>query len=857
MTFKQFSSLDLYKVRRYITSLFLILSFSLATAQTINIKGVVRDSLTRKPIPFASVYLKGTERGVLTDEKGRFAITTLLKADSITASSMGYDSRTSALNKGNNVKVDIFLPSTGVLLGEVIARPKRVHYSKKNNPAVDFMQKIRAGEDLTDPRRHDNYNYDKYERINLAINDYHFNDSASGGVDKTFSFLKEYIDTSLISGKPILNITSREKRSSVHYRNSPKDEKEYVKGLRNSGLDDMLDRKSIQTFYEDVLREVDIYSNDITLLQNKFVSPLSRIAPDFYKFYLSDTVMIDNTKCVELTFVPRNASTMGFTGRIYVPEGDSTMFVKRIVLRTPKDINLNFIDDLQIKQDFVKSSDGSRLKMLDDMMFEASVIPGAPGVYGRRVTVYDNHDFLPYENVELWKFGGEQYIAPDAVYQTDAFWDENRLTDISHGEKSMANMMTDLRKVPVFYWIEKVVKAFVSGYITTGNPSKFDIGPLTSLVSYNSVEGLRLRAGGMTTASLSKRLFGRGYVAHGFKDHRWKYSAELEYSFHDKEYHSREFPVHSLRATHLYDLDRLGQSSVMHNDDNMFLSLRRLPDRQMTYHRLTKLEYILETDNHFSLELRLQNEIQYSTEYMTFINGMGEHFGHYSMNSFRIKLRYAPGEKIYQMKTGRLPVNMDAPIFTLTHTYAPKGFMGNRFALNVTEASFSKRFWFSAFGFIDTSFKGGHVWSRTPYPNLLIPGANLSYMLVPDLFSCMNPMEFINDSYFHWDITYWANGALLNYIPLIKKLKLREAITFKGVWGHLSDRNKPSLNPELYSFPEIAHTHEMSSTPYMELSVGLDNIIRILRLDYTWRLTYRNDPFACKSGLRFTFHFTF
>lgn len=828
------------------------------SAQTVTIRGVVKDSVNGKPIPFASIFLKGTDRGVLADENGRYTIVTSARFDSITASAMGYATRSEAFKAGNKIKVDFALPSTGVMLGEVIARPKREHYSKKNNPAVEFMERIRATSVLNDPRRrHDNYNYEKYERINLAVNNYQFNDSATRGIDKTFAFIKEYIDTSEVFGKPILNVAVREKRSSVHYRKEPKGEREYVTGLRNSGFDDMLDRQSSQTFYEDVMREVDVYDNDITLLQNKFVSPLSRIAPDFYKYYLTDTVMLDTEKCVELTFVPRNPSSMGFTGRFYVPLGDSTMFIKRIILRAPRDINLNFINELIISQDYVKAPDGSRLKMKDDMALEAMILPGMPGVYGRRVTVYDNHNFDAAPDISIWRNGQTQIIAPGATMRNEDFWTENRKTEISHGQKTIDRMMERLRSVPVFYWGEKIIKIFVSGYVNTSNPSYFDFGPMTSTISYNSVEGLRLRGGGITTANLSKRLFARGYVAHGFKDHRWKYSAELEYSFRDKEYHSREFPVHSVRATHLYDLDRLGQSSVMHGDDNMFLSLRRLPDRQQTYHRVSKFEYILECDNHFSLEARIQNEIQYSTHYMTFIDGYGHDFDHYSMNSFRIKLRYAPGEKFYQMKTGRLPVNMDAPIFTLSHTFAPKGFLGNRFALNVTEASFSKRFWFSAFGYLDTSLKGGHVWSRTPYPNLFIPGANLSYMLVPDLFSCLNPMEFINDSYFQWDMTYWANGALFNMIPIFKKLKLREAVTFKGVWGHLSEKNNPLHNLDLYSFPEVAHTQLMGRVPYMELSAGIDNILRVLRLDYAWRLNYRNNPQACKSGLRFTFHFTF
>lgn len=835
----------------------ILISFS-ASGRNVTVRGVVRDSLTREPIPYASVLLKGTDRGVLTDDNGRYTIVTTLPFDSVMASSLGYTTKAVASRKrGDNVQVDIDLVSTGVLLGEVIAKPKREHYSKKNNPAVAFMEKIRHTQDLNDPRRHDNYNYNKYERITLALNDYQFNDSAKRGFDKMFSFVKEYIDTSEVSGKPILNVALREKLSSVHYRKEPKSEKEFITGLRSSGIDEMLDKQSMQTFYEDVLREVDVYDNDIVLMQTRFVSPLSRIAPDFYKFYLTDTVFVDTTRCVELTFVPRNPSTMGFTGRFYVPVGDTTMFIKRIVLRVPHDINLNFINGLVISQDYEKAPDGSRLKTKDDMILEASVVPGSGGLYGRRQTVYDSHNFDPAPDASIFKRGVAQIYAPGAEYRGQDFWDENRKAEIAQGVNGIEKMMERMRQVPLFYWTEKVVKVLVSGYVPTAKKSYFDIGPMTSLVSYNSVEGLRLRAGGMTTANLSRRWFVRGYGAYGFRDHKWKYKAELEYSFRDKNYHSREFPIHSLRATQLYDLDRLGQISSVHNADNFFLSVSRLPDRQMTYHRVSKLEYILETEQHFSLEARIQQERQYSTPFMTFVNGYGENFRHYTMNSFRLQLRYAPGEKFYQLTTGRTRINFDAPEMVISHTYAPKGFMGNPFALNVTEASFFKRIWLSAFGYVDMTLKGGHVWSRTPYPGLLIPGANLSYLIIPDLFSCMNPMEFINDSYAQWDLTYWANGLILNYIPIIKRLKLREAFMFKGVWGHLSDRNKPWLNPDLYGFPEINNTQLMSDTPYMEVGVGLDNLLKVFRVDYTWRLTYRDNPGACKQGLRFTFHFSF
>lgn len=841
----------------YVLILTLILPFLKVDAQNITISGVVRDSITHNPIPFASVLLLDTDRGELTNDKGKFSITTGLKPKAVRVSAMGYTTKDINVSPRKNIQLTIDLVSTGVLLNEVTAHPKKEHYSKKNNPAVDFMEKIRATQDLNDPRRMPYYNYDKYERITLAINDYHFNDSAKSGIDKKFSFLKEYVDTSDVSGKPILNVALREKSSNVYYRHEPEREREYVTGLRTSGLDEILDKQSMQTFYEDVMREVDVYDNDINILQNRFVSPLSRIAPDFYKFYLTDTVMVDTVECVELTFVPRNPSSFGFTGRFYVPKGDSTMFIKKIVLRAPHDINLNFIEDLEISQEYVKSPDGTRLKVNDDMSIEASIIPGAQGIYARRHTAYDNHNFSPTPDQSIFKRGSYQVYAPGAEYRDLSFWDQKRLIKISKGANSMEKMMERLRSVPVYYWSEKVLKILVSGYINTGNPSKFDLGPMNTTMSYNSMEGLRLRAGGMTTANLSRRWFAKGYGAYGTRDHKWKYLGELEYSFRDKNYHSREFPVHSLRATQMYDVDMLGQHYLFTNADNFVLSLKRMEDLQMTYHRVSKLEYILELENNFSVEATFKNERQEATKYMPFRNGFGRNFGHYTMNSFKLQLRYAPGEKFYQMKTMRIPINFDAPIFVLSHTIAPKGFMGNPFAVSTTEASVQKRFWFSAFGFVDIIGKGGHVWTRSPYPNLLIPNANLSYIIQPESFCCLNPMEFINDSYAQWDLTYWANGAIFNLIPYFKKLKLREAFMFRGLYGHLSDKNKPWFNDELYSFPEISETRTMSGRPYMEAGVGVDNVFKVLRVDYVWRLTYRNNPNACKGGVRIAMHFTF
>lgn len=816
------------------------------------VRGVVTDAESGETVPYAQIAPVGTYTKHLTDDNGAFTVNTPRSFTAIIVSALGYEADTIQItNDVNPNSLRINLLPTGVALSEVVAKPKKERYSKKNNPAVEFMRRVKEGGELTDPRRNPYYSFDRYERITLALN--HVTDSSA--VFRHFPELLQYKDTSDVSGTPILNVSVKEKAAEVHYRRNPEVTRTYVHGIRRRGVDDIFDQQAIQTLLEDVLREVDIYSNDINILQNRFVSPLGRLAPDFYKFYLTDTVTVDTARCIVLSFVPRTSESFGFTGRLYVDQGDSTMFVRRIEMNVPHDINLNFIDHLYINQSYARAADGSRLKLRDDMAIEISLL--GQHFYTRRNTAYSNHSFEPVGD-EAFASTRPYEEAPYAEAQTDEFWESRRTPGISGSEKHMGEMMTTLRSNKFYYWGEKVLHALSTGYVGTRREnSKFDIGPVNTFISGNSLEGVRLRFGGMTTAALSKRLFARGYGAWGTRDHRWKYMAELEWSFIDKRVHPREFPVHSVAVTSKYDVDFLGQHYFFTNADNFVLSLKRKPDHQITYLRENRITYTLELYNNFSVKATFGHQRQEATQWMTFVDGLGQSFSGYNEAYAEVQLRYAPGEKFFQMRSVRVPVNLDAPVFTLTHRVSPRGFMGSAFTVNRTEASVQKRFWLSAFGFVDALVKGGHVWSRSPYPALLIPNANLSYTIQPESFALMNAMEFINDSYVQWDLTYWANGALFNRIPLLKKTKLREVVSLRGVWGHLSHRNRPDLNPDLYRFPAAADTRLMGSTPYMEVSAGLDNIFRILRLDYVWRLTYRDAPGIDRSGLRVALHITF
>lgn len=843
---------------------FLIILFSLSVAldgfcqrdvKPTHISGLLVDSITNEPLPFAAVFLKGSDRGTMTDENGRFEINTSVNFINVSVSLMGYNNKEVFVTKGESNNITIQLVPTGVALNELVVKPKKEKYSKKNNPAVAFAKRVMAKKKQYDPKNHPYYSFEKYYKLTCGLTG--FSNDKESWILKKFKFLHEFMDTSEVSGKRILPMSIKERVSTESYRLNPESHKEYIKGVKRAGIDEVFDEESIQRFLEDVFREINIFSNDVTFMQNRFVSPLSNIGTDFYKYYLNDTVTINGVKCIDLSFSPFNPQSFGFNGRIYVCADDTTMFVKKVKMNVPKDINLNYVEKIYIEQDFEKAPDGSRLKTRDDMTVEFRIIPATQELYARRVAIYSDHSFEKPQDESIFKKEATKITAADANYMPEEFWKDNRKTPIKESENSVKHILARLRQVPLFYWGEKVVVTLVSGYIPTSKESKFDFGPMNTTISGNTLEGLRLKTGGMTTANLNDHLFARGYVAYGFGDKKWKYSGQLEYSFNKKKYHNLEFPIHSLRLLHKYDLDHLGQHYLYTNDDNVFLALKRMPDKAVTYKRTSELEYKLETESGFSIAAGMKFDIQEASKFIPFVDGYGKTYDNYKETSFNITLRYAPGETFYQTKTYRIPINLDAPVFTLSHTYAPKGFLGSKYCINKTEVGVQKRFWLSAFGYTDIILKGGKIWSNVAFPDLMLPNANLSYTIQPESFVLMSPMEFMNDRYLSWDITYWANGAIFNRLPLIKYLKLREAFSFRGLYGKLKDSNNPANNLELLRFPDMNNSSPMDKTPYMEMGVGIDNILTCLRVDYVWRLTYMNRANIDRRGLRIQLHFTF
>lgn len=827
--------------------------------------GIVKDSITGEPLSYVAILFKGSTIGAMTDDNGAFSLQNDKGYTEIVISSIGYVEKAVKLKAGRkNDGLQVMLRPTSYELTEVVVKPKRERYSRKDNPAVELIKKVIEHKADNRIEAKDEYQVESYEKLSLALDDFSPNLDKNNFTRK-FKFIKNYLDTSEFNGKPILTLSVRETLADRYYRKKPKSEKIIVKGKRMQGVDKTLDEGGISANLDEIFQGINIFDNNINILLNRFVSPLSStLAVSYYKYYIMDTLDISGTKCVDLAFVPVNSESYGFTGRLYITL-DGNYALKRFTLNVPSHINLNFVDKLRIDQEFRQMPDSTWVLDTENTYTNFYIIDGTQQFYAHNLRSYDNYQFEVANRDSVFGLLGENHIAMKATAQPDTFWVNHRHIPLKEKESALDDLLAQMRKVPVFNVIIKTAEILISGYIPTGkdrSTSKFDFGPMNTTFSANDLEGFRMRVGGMTTANLHPNWFADGYVAYGVDDRKFKYNGRLLYSFTKKEYHPGEFPRNNLSLTHEYDVYTPGQDFLFTSKDNMFVAIKvGTPVTRMQYIRKTMLQYEKDWTNNLSILgwIRHENNEAAGTLSYDLMNEDGSltHLNSFNKTELGVQLRYAPGERAYNGRAGReSPFNLskDAPIFKISHQMGFKG-LGGDYRYNHTEISAEKRIWLSSFGHIDALVKAGKVWDKVPFPLLILPNTNQSLTIQPEAFNMMNAMEFVTDQYVSWYLTYYLKGWILNRIPVVKWLKLREVVSFSGVYGNLTDKNNPDLTPGLFRLPD--GTMEMGNTPYMEFSVGLENILKVLRVDYYRRLTYLDNPGIKKGGFRIALRFSF
>ncbi len=830
--------------------------------QTTQVKGRISDQKTNEPIPFVNVSVVGTTQGVQADVNGNYTLTiSNMGAGKVQFSSVGYRTFAKAFKANSTQIFNIKLQSTTQNLSEVVVKGKKEKYRNKDNPAVTLIRKVIEHKDENRKESLDFYQYEKYEKLQLDLSNI---DEAykNKKIFKNFQFIFDNLDTAKRTGKVSLPLYLKETLADVYYRKNPKEEKSYIKGEKKVGLEQFLDNDGMGAYLNRMYEEVNIYDNNISLLSQQFISPISPLSPTFYRFVILDTLQFQQIKCIKLGFSPRNQADFAFVGNMLVAL-DSSYAVRQISMGVPKNINLNFVADMSIEQEFQPTEQQFLMLAKDEISIEFNLFKteNSRGVIGKRAVSYRNYRLNVPISQRYFKPIQKNVLVENALSQGDDFWEKARHSQLSRVESNIYAMADSIQQVPAFKRFMTIAGLFMFGYHDFG---KFEVGPVNTFYSFNPVEGFRLRLGGRTMAKLNPRLYFETYLAYGFKDERWKGYAGVTYNLGKNSIY--QFPNHYLRFSYQDEVRIPGQELQFVQEDNFLLSFKRGVNDKMTYNKIVRVDYRKESRSGISYELGFKHLTQeaagsLSFERATDTEGLYVKDKDLTSTEFSFNLRFAPNEQFYQGKNYRIPIINKYPILQARYSLGVANFLKGDYNYHNLTLRANKRFFLSPIGFTDVTAEAGKIWGTVPYPLLMIHRANQSYSYQLESYNLMNFLEFVSDQYAGIFVDHYFNGFFFNKIPLLKKLKLREIITIKALYGSLSDRNNPAYNESLYRFPVDTEgrslTYQLNNGPYLEASVGIGNILKFFRVDLVKRLTYLDNPNVSEYGIRGRFKLDF
>ena len=842
----------------FVVALLLVSTLQLMAQQKITGRVIDEDGFA---VSYASVQYRGHKIAVSSDSQGKFSIEKH-PGWVLTVSALSYKSQTISVNEKMDF-IEVKLKDDSHKLNEVVVKTKRGKYSRKDNPAVELMRRVISAKKKTDLSNHDYYQYDKYQKITLALNDLK-KEQLEGKFFSKRQYLLDQVETSPYNGKLTLPVSIDETVSQHIYRKDPKTEKDIIKGQQSNGIGQVIQTGEIlNTALKDAFTDVDIYDDYVRLLQYPFPSPIGRTGISFYHYYIEDTVYVERDLCYHLQFIPANSQDFGFRGELYVL-ADSSLHVKKCNLYMPHNTDVNYVKNMKIEQEYTRLDNGEWVLSKDDMIAELHVNSMLQDLLVVRNTRLTDYAFDELPKI-LFKGKAKVRHDMDAMNRDEAYWNKYRQVDLTKSESSMDSFIHRMENSKGFKYIIFFVKALMENYVeigggTDGKKSKFDLGPVNTYISKNFVDGIRLRLAGRTMAALNPHFFWDGYAAYGTKSNDWYTGNIFTYSLNKKKNSPFEFPMRNLTFEVARDVTSPSDENLLHNKDNFFMTFRAATQDEMFLYHRQKLAFTYETDWGFRFNTSLRFQSNRTVGNLHYYHLDGTEVKKIRMTDLNVGINYNPGVTYVNTKQQRLPINLDSPEIGLSHTMGFRGFMGGQYHSNITKLSIYKRQWLGSWGYLDFHAIGQAQWNKVPFPMLILPPINLSYFEQETTISLMKDWEFLNDRQVFWALSWDMNGKLLNRIPLIKKLKWREWFAIKGVWGHLTDKNNPYLEKNqgdgrLFKFPK--NSHVMNDTPYWECVAGVHNIFKFFSVEYVRRLTYLNNNNIDKWGIRFGFMMSF
>lgn len=809
---------------KFVPLFFSFLLFGIFTlAQTKVIGGLIKDSHSDEPIPFASVVLKKSGFGKLSDSAGGFVfhLTDYSPADSLLITYVGYKPLTMALPeiKGDSIFLLINMERGGM--------GKEVVVKSKYSRGWILWRKVVKQKPKNDRYRFENFGYELYNKLELDLNKFNKEKFKNIRPLRPFGFIIDQTIDSTSEDKPFLPVFLTETISDYYFQKDPLKRREEIKASRTSGVNN----ESVQKLLGGMDQNINVYNNYIPVFDKRFISPISDNGDAFYNYRLIDTQYVAGKRFFHLVFSPKHIGENTFDGDCWVH--DTTFAIQKMNLRLSKEANVNYVDKLSIVQEYKLIQDSIWFLSKDKFIIDVSAIGKQKfGVTGRKTTTYKDvlvNSGIVWETLRKNKKLEETVLMPGSTEQPEKYWNESRHEDLAKNEQAIYNMIDTLQHMPLFQHYSDIASFLATGYKAFGS---LEYGPWFNAITANVVEGFRVRLDLGTSTNFSKTWWLRGYLAYGFKDEKIKGRAEITHLF-------QKNPRTKLYASYTNDYDN-GQ--VYYDEvgtDNIFaLAVRKtqVPSKYLRVEQ-TRLEFSKETNSGFTFEVsgtrKKFNPVRSLPDKSIFDNnGTGEPLNNAEI-AFRI--RYAYLERFLEGSFLRTSLGSPYPIAEIKYARGIPGFLNSNYQYHKLSASVHDYFKVANYGEIYYNVYGGKIFGTLPFPLLEIHPGNEMYYYNKYAFSLMNRFEYLSDEFVGINVEHNFGNGIFRLLEPTRKLKFRQFWTAKTLWGGLSDANK-SFNQVGTVFQNGHQFQSLNGKTYMEVGTGVDNILRVLRIDFVWRL---------------------
>lgn len=796
------------QLTRTITFFLLLVFSSSVLAQKTKVIGTVMDKTTKETLPFANIVFMGTLQGGSSDTSGVFRIEQEQAADSIIVSLVGYKKQTLFIKHNQSQRLDVFLEADNYSLNEIVVKPGR-------NPAFRILDQLVAHKKQNRTEKFDTYSWKEYEKFQIYFGNY----SKKFTEHKQFSnykFIFDYADSTPY-GRALLPIFMSETLKQKLVCDSAKMDESVLLAEKKTGET----YEQLTTIANRMVENVNVYDNFFLILDKSFISPANDNYQLYYKYYLEDSSNIDGQKIYSIRFVPKWKEDLAFSGQLYVAEG--SWAIQHVELKINNEINLNYVKDFWIKQSYTPVQG----KWIQQKFETSATISPIKRKQSEEFTVHRSTSYseviLNNPQAVIQRHNDLQKSSIDPA-KPETFWQETRPDSLNAKEKYSYLIADTINYVPAIKKLKKAAIVFASGYIEVG---KISIGQIHTFYSFNPIEQDRYKFGLKTNKYFSKQLQFDGYLAYGSSDETYKYHLGALYVPLKKDKRL------SIGGSYTYDLAQMGVSENHIQQDNILTSFTKTSTAShLTFNDNWKF-YIEKywngnISNRISIDrkvIRPLGDLHFEKLLDADVNLIQE-LNTINSTELQLSTRLAFREKIVETEFKRSSLSSPFPIITLNLAWSPKGFLGSSYDYGKVQLNLTGKLRLNPIGYTEYKLELGKTFGTAPYLLTELHPGNQTLVYDMEAFNLMNYFEFASDQYGSLYLDHHFEGFFLNKIPLVKKAQLREVVSARAAMGSLSDVTKNQMIlPE--GLTEL-------KDPYLECSIGLENIFKVVRIDYIW-----------------------